>query len=74
MIDEFAMQPSEKYTVQIVQSENDEVIHSTESRSLRSAIKVRSGMNINLDHERFHTRIVNSKGEEVNEDGELIQS
>jgi hypothetical protein len=44
--------------VQIVDIRNDEVVKEIEVQSERQAEKLERGMNINLDHENYFTRIV----------------
>lgn len=46
-----------EYYVEIVDTETDEVVKRMGPMSERRAEQVEDGANINLDHERFHTRI-----------------
>lgn len=45
------------YRVEIVRESTGEVEHSMPSATLRSAQQLERGVNINLDHERYYTRI-----------------
>lgn len=48
---------NEAYRVEIVRESTGEVEHSMPSATLRSAEQLERGVNINLDHERYYTRI-----------------
>ena len=45
------------FFVEVVDAESQEVIKSIECANLRTAEKVEDGMNINLNHMSFFTRI-----------------
>ena len=45
------------YVVDVIHSETGEVVHTVEVGPARKAERVEDGMNINLDHDKFHTRI-----------------
>ena len=45
------------YFVEVVDAESNEVIKTLELANLRTAEKVEDGMNINLDHARYFTRV-----------------
>jgi AICAR transformylase/IMP cyclohydrolase PurH len=47
-----------KYLIEIVETETDEVIETMGPTYLRAAEKIERGVNINLNHEDYHTRIV----------------
>lgn len=47
-----------KYLIEIVETETDEVVETMEATSERTAEKIERGVNINLNHEDYHTRIV----------------
>lgn len=54
--------PAEKpWKVEIVDMKTNEVFHVIQCTSERSAERVDAGANINLDHERFFTRIAGPK-------------
>ena len=43
--------------VEIVQTKTGEVVQTIEAGSYRSAERVERGVNINLNHNEYHTRI-----------------
>ena len=47
-----------KYLIEIVETETGEVVETMEATSERTAEKIERGVNINLNHEDYHTRIV----------------
>lgn len=51
----------EEYYVEIVESETDEVVKRMGPMSEWRAEKVERGVNINLNHEMFHTRLTKEK-------------
>jgi hypothetical protein len=48
------------YVVQIVEDATGKVVRQSNPASHRRADKIEDGMNINLNHEAFHTRIVDA--------------
>lgn len=53
------------YIVEVVRFENQEVVKRIECESARRADCVDDGLNINLNHEDFFTRIVTEERDEV---------
>ena len=49
------------YKVQVVDAETDEVVKEIEAANLRTAERVENGLNINLNHMRYFTRIEEPK-------------
>lgn len=47
-----------KWKVEVVAYENDEVVKTIPCDDERSAERVERGVEINMDHERFFTRVV----------------
>lgn len=47
-----------KYYVEVVETETDEVVERMGPTAERTAEKIERGVNINLNHEDYHTRIV----------------
>lgn len=47
-----------KYFIEIVETETDEVVERMGPHPERTAEKIERGANINLNHEDYHTRIV----------------
>jgi len=45
------------YSVNIIETETGEVVETIEVGSYRKAERVERGVNINLDHDNFHTEI-----------------
>lgn len=54
-------QPTSDYYVEIVQHEDGDTLERRGPFTERRAEKVDNGLNINLDHERFYTRIVRAE-------------
>lgn len=50
-----------KYVVQVVSYETGEIVKETPCDNERAAARLERGLNINLDHERFYTRIEQAK-------------
>jgi hypothetical protein len=50
------------YVAQIVDGNTDEIVRSSAPTDLRRAEKIEDGMNINLNHERFFTRVIAFEG------------
>ena len=46
------------YKVEVVDAETNEVVKTLETANLRTAERVEDGMNINMNHMRYFTRIV----------------
>ena len=53
-----------KYIVEVVRFENEEVVKRIECDTERKADRVDDGLNINLNHEDFYTRIVEQEDEQ----------
>ena len=49
------------YKVQVIDADTDEVVKEIEAANLRTAERVENGLNINLNHMRYFTRIEESK-------------
>lgn len=49
------------YRVEVVDANTDEVVKTIEAASLRTAERIEDGMNINLNHMQYFTRIVEVK-------------
>ena len=45
------------YCIEVVEAETDEVVKTIEAANLRTAERTEDGMNINLNHMQFFTRI-----------------
>lgn len=58
------------FFVEIVEIDGDVIDRRIEARSERDAEKIDRGANINLNHDRFYTRIVTDNG--LLEDDEAI--
>jgi hypothetical protein len=43
--------------VQVIETDTDKVVQQIECQSFRHAVQVEKGVNINLNHEAFHTEI-----------------
>ena len=52
------MSDTNKFQVEVLDFFTDKVVKTMKVNSLASAMRVDSGLNINLNHERFWTRIV----------------
>lgn len=66
--EEWALTPSprskamtETYKIEVVDAFNGDVVKTLETANLRTAERVERGLNINLNHEKFYTRIVEPK-------------
>ena len=54
------------YIIQIIESATGEIVKEFEPQSSEhNADRVNRGVNINLDHERFYTRIKNTEEKEA---------
>ena len=53
--------PQADYKIQVVDTETDEIVKTLEAHNLRTAERVDDGLNINLNHMKFFTRIVEPK-------------
>ena len=49
---------TEQYQIEVVANDVNEVVKSFTSNSLQQAERLERGVMINLDHEKFYTRIV----------------
>jgi len=49
------------YKVQVIDAETDEVVKEIETANLRTAERVENGLNINLNHMQYFTRIEEPK-------------
>ena len=49
-----------KYYIEVVEYESGEVVSRMEASSEREAEKIDRGVNINLNHENYYTRIMES--------------
>lgn len=45
------------YRVEIVETATDEVVETVGDNAYRTAERIERGININLNHEKFYTRI-----------------
>ena len=53
--------PQADYKIQVVDAETDEIVKTLEAHNLRTAERIDDGLNINLNHMKFFTRIVEPK-------------
>lgn len=44
-----------RYIIQVVSKETEEIIHELHCKSYRGADRVQDGIEINLDHENYYT-------------------
>ena len=49
------------YKVEVIDADTDEVVKVIEAANMRTAERVEDGLNINLNHMRYFTRIVEPK-------------
>ena len=52
-----------KYYIEVVEFESGEVVSRMEASSERTAEKIDRGVNINLNHENYYTRITEEESE-----------
>lgn len=60
---------SVQYFVEVVKTESDEVVRRLGPHSERKADQIERGININLNDEDYHTRVVPEPAEESYDDG-----
>ena len=53
--------PQADYKIQVVDAETGEIVKTLEAHNLRTAERIDDGLNINLNHMKFFTRIVEPK-------------
>lgn len=54
---------SDKWIVKVVDSETGEVVKTLEAANERAADRLDDGLNINLNHSKYHTAIEAPKGQ-----------
>ena len=52
------MQSNSEFNVEVVDSSTDEVVKTLHGSSERVAARIERGLNINLNHAKYHTRLV----------------
>jgi len=51
------------YKIEVIDAISEKVVQTFETSTLRAAERIDSGLNINLDHVNFYTRIVDKRAE-----------